>query len=274
MLQTVVSGAGLREADQAFARCQLKSDPFQLLSLELVEALFDQLPQSPFFIKDQALRYVSANAAMLDLCGVKTKADIEGRTAADFFAEVARRRYETLDRQVMRTQRPALDQLDLCVRLRGGPVWLLFGRWPIANAARDSVGVVVIARRLETPDRRHPTYERLAHAVEHIKANFRAPLDIADLARRAGVSVSQLERDFIGLFGLPPRRYLTKVRLEAAVELLETDWPIVEIAHACGYSDQSAFTRRFTAAVGLSPSEYRRAHTRRARPESRGAAST
>lgn len=240
----------------------LAIEPIQSLTLGLVETLLDHLPQAPYFIKDHALRYVSANAAMLDICGVKSRADFIGRTARDFFPEAARRRYELLDRAVMRTQRPVKDQLDLSVRMRGPPVWVLFGRWPIIGSRRQSVGVVAIARRLETPDRRHPTYERLALAVDHIKANFGAPLDVADLARRAGVSVSQLERDFVSLFGLPPRRYLTKVRFEAALEMLQADKPIVEIAHACGYSDQSAFTRRFSAAIGMSPTEYRRSRDR------------
>jgi len=36
--------------------------------------------------------------------------------------------------------------------------------------------------------------------------------------------------------------------------------PIVNVAHACGFADQSAFTRRFRATIGMSPSEYRRMH--------------
>jgi AraC-like DNA-binding protein len=34
--------------------------------------------------------------------------------------------------------------------------------------------------------------------------------------------------------------------------------PIVEVALACGFSDQSAFTRQFKTTTGLTPSEYRR----------------
>jgi PAS domain S-box-containing protein len=234
--------------------------PIAALSLELVEALLDHLPRAPFFVKDRELRYVSANAAMLELCGVRRRDEFIGRSAREFFPEAMWRRYEALDLQVMRSGRPVTDQLHLSVRMRGRPVWLLFGRWPVTTEAGDVVGIAAMARALEAPDRRHPTYERLAIAVEHIQANFGAPLDVPDLARRAGVSVSQLERDFVSLFGLPPRGYLTKVRLEAALAMLDGDKPIVEIAHACGYGDQSAFTRRFHAAVGISPTEYRRSH--------------
>jgi AraC-like DNA-binding protein len=33
---------------------------------------------------------------------------------------------------------------------------------------------------------------------------------------------------------------------------------VSSIAHACGYADHSAFTRRFVQAVGTTPSKYRR----------------
>lgn len=237
---------------------------FDSLSLSLVQQLLDHLPRAPFFVKDNSLRYVAANAAMLDLCGVGTRTDFLGCRARDFFPEAMTNRYEQMDQLVMRTRRPIHDRLDLSVRIKGLPVWLLFGRWPVVSSAGAVVGVAAIARALDAPDRRHPIYERLSLAIDYVHNNFRSPLDVADLARRAGVSVSQLERDFINLFGLPPRRYLTKVRIDTALHLLESgEDPIVGIAHACGYADQSAFTRRFHAVVGVSPSEYRRAHQAR-----------
>lgn len=232
----------------------------EAFSVPLVEDILNHLPNAPFFAKDKSLRYVAANEAMLDLCGVKSREEFIGKTARDFFPDFARRRYEILDRQVMRTLQPIRDQLHLSVRTRGLPVWLLFGRWPVIGPRRQIQGVVAIARNLNAPERRHPKYERLAVAVEHIQTNFEAPLDVAALARRAGMSVSRLERDFTSLFGLPPRRYLTKVRFEAALTMLLGDQPIVDIAHACGYSDQSSFTRAFRMAAGMSPSEYRRTH--------------
>ena len=52
---------------------------------------------------------------------------------------------------------------------------------------------------------------------------------------------------------------IQKVRMDAAVErLLESDDSVATISMICGYSDQSAFTRKFRETVGLSPLEYRR----------------
>ena len=158
----------------------------------------------------------------------------------------------------MRTLRPLRDQLDMVQRLRGAPVWHLYACWPVINPERDVVGVACISRLLDGAERRQPTYERLATAIGYVQANLGGAIEISDLARGAGVSVSQFERDFVNVMGVSPRRYITKVRIEAAMDMLRGEGAIVEIAHACGYSDQSAFTRRFRASVGLSPSEYRR----------------
>jgi AraC-like DNA-binding protein len=46
--------------------------------------------------------------------------------------------------------------------------------------------------------------------------------------------------------------------MEAALQRLRaTRGSIAEVASACGYADQSAFTRAFRQTVGYSPSEYR-----------------
>ncbi|MBL8531389.1 MAG: AraC family transcriptional regulator [Hyphomonadaceae bacterium] len=228
------------------------------LPLEVVESLLNHLPRAPFFVKDKSLRFISANAAMLELCGVANRADFIGKTSRDFFAPAAWPRYEAMDRFVMRSGRPIRDQLQMVAPLGAAPAWLLFSKWPVLGARGEVSGIAAMARKLERPNKRHPTYQRLAVAIEHIQASPHAPVDVGDLARRSGVSVSQFERDFVKLLGVSPRRYATRVRIDAALTLLRGPDPIAQIAHACGYADQSAFTRRFKLAVGMTPGDYRR----------------
>lgn len=244
----VISSASVRSADDGAVLP---------VTLELWRATLEDLPSTLFFVKDENLRFVCGNRAMREFCGVQSEGDLAGRPASAFFPDASGKKYEEWERLVMRSLRPVKDQLFYSVRLRGRPVWLLLGCWPVMGARGRASGVASVARILEAPDRRHPTYERLARVVEHIRANFTQTIEVTDLARRAEVSVSQLERDFVSLFGVSPRRYITKVRLEAALELLREGGPIVDISHACGYSDQSAFTRRFRSMVGMSPTEYR-----------------
>lgn len=232
--------------------------------LGLVETLLDHLPDAPFFMKNARLEFIAANDAMLRLCGVRDRGDLIGRTSHDFFPAPAPQRFEDMDRQVMRSGRALTDRLDLVLGATG-PVWLLFNRSPVRDERGKIAGVAAIARQLRTPDRRAPAYKRMAVAITEMRENFEHPLRLADLAERAGISLSQFERDFTALFGVTPRQYLTKLRIEAAMTALEGDQPIASVAQDCGYADQSAFTRRFVAAVGITPSQYRKSLSGRTR---------
>jgi len=231
---------------------------FHGFSSELIQTLTDQLPRTAFFAKDLSLRYISANAAMREICGVASLDGLIGCTARSFFSEAVRRRHEFAERKVMRTLLPQRDQLDYCVRQRGEPLWLLMTWLPMTDGFGGVSGVAAIGRLLDAPDRRHPAYMRIASVVEKIHSDFGLPLDIATLAEDAGTNVRQLKRDFVRVFGIPPRTYITKVRFEAALDLVRRGNAIADVAHACGYTDQSAFCRRFKAAAGVSPSEFRR----------------
>ena len=84
-------------------------------------------------------------------------------------------------------------------------------------------------------------------------------LSVAALARRANLSARQFARAFATEIGLPPGRYVDRVRLEAARRRLEDGGEgIAETARACGYGTPEAMRRAFLRALGLGPAEYRR----------------
>jgi AraC-like DNA-binding protein len=113
---------------------------------------------------------------------------------------------------------------------------------------------------VQAANERGEDYARIAKVVGHLQANFSERLRVPELAARAGLSAYQLEQRVRKIFQLTAGQFLHKVRMEHALNRLrETDDAIAVIALDCGYSDQSAFTRQFRLAVGLSPSEYRRA---------------
>jgi len=228
------------------------------LSLDGLKGLLDLIPDAPFFVKDVDLKYICGNEAMLRLCGVEDYSDFVGRSARDFFPESASRAYEALDRKVMRTRTPMFDQIHLSVRSAGPPVWLLFGRWPVVREGSQVEGVAAIARTLPSHPVLAAKYERLANAVEFIQSSYHQDLDVKALAQHSGLSVHQVNRDFHKLLGLTPGRYLQTVRIEAAVRQLRAGVDIAETALACGYSDQSAFSRAFRGFAGMSPGEFRR----------------
>ena len=95
-------------------------------------------------------------------------------------------------------------------------------------------------------------------ATEYVQAHFAEPISLGGAAEQLGLSPNYLSMLFKRVTGQSFRDYLNTLRVEEAKRLLEsTDYPIVDIAVACGFGDQSYFTRVFRKYTGLSPKQYR-----------------
>ena len=65
-----------------------------------------------------------------------------------------------------------------------------------------------------------------------------------------------------GRIGLPPHRWLIVQRVERAKEWMrDPNMPLSMIAVACGFADQSHFSRTFTRLTGVTPRRWRADHT-------------
>jgi len=105
----------------------------------------------------------------------------------------------------------------------------------------------------------------LRRVREHIDAHLAERVEPAALAALAGLSECHFSRAFKQSLGMPPHRYLMARRVEAAAGLIrDSDRPLVDIALALGFSDQSHFTRLFTRLNGETPRDFRRRHRERA----------
>jgi len=97
-------------------------------------------------------------------------------------------------------------------------------------------------------------------AMRTIDQAYAQPLTRAEVARRAHCNANYLSSLFTSHLGIGFRDYLNRVRLERAKRLLRnTTQTIGEIAFGTGFEDQSYFNRRFRAATGMTPGEWRKA---------------
>jgi AraC-like DNA-binding protein len=93
---------------------------------------------------------------------------------------------------------------------------------------------------------------------EFIEAHLERTIALRELAGIARLSISHFARAFRQSEGLSPHDYLMQRRATRAQDLLaSTDLPLSEIAIACGFADQSHFSRRFKERLGITPSRYR-----------------
>lgn len=79
------------------------------------------------------------------------------------------------------------------------------------------------------------------------------------LAQKGGMSVNAYARLFKDQTGFSPRKYLKRMRVEKACNLLHhSELSIEQIAAACGFADRYYFTRVFTQTMLTSPGAYRK----------------
>lgn len=223
--------------------------------LDLLEALFAPLERSPFYVKDHELRYWAANDAMARLCGVDSRRRLIGKRAADFYPAADALRYEALESAVLRTGQPTVTMIDFIAG--ADPAWLVFSNHPLFDQRGETVGVAGTSHSLDRRTLQDPVYRRVLAVTEILHQDPAAPLDVRGLAAEANISVAQLQRDFQKVFRMPLRRFLTHLRLGRARQLLLSDRSIGEVAHEVGFTDHSAFSRRFHQEVGTSPRSFR-----------------
>lgn len=80
----------------------------------------------------------------------------------------------------------------------------------------------------------------------------------AELAALLQLSSGHFSRLCKQRFGISPRSYIARKRIEAAREMMRnTDEPLTHIAHAHGFCDQSHFCRTFRREIGINPRLWR-----------------
>ena len=226
---------------------------------EQVLALFDALPEVHLFVKDRASRFVRVNEAFLAMQGCRSADEALGKTDHDFHPPALADQYVTEDQRVMRSRKPLRDQPWLVADHTGLPQWYLCTKLPLFDAAGRVSGIAGILQPFGHAGHAPDEYRRLTPVMEYVLANYRKQLTVTDLAGRANLSPSQLQREFRRLFGMTVGIYILRLRLLMARRRLRSTADAVgRIATDCGFYDQAHFTRAFKKHTGQTPLEYRR----------------
>lgn len=228
----------------------------------VLRAISDVLATTPrvmFCAKDLDGRYVAANRTFAERAGVAGAGQVIGRTAHELFPEELADGYVAQDEEVLRTGRALTNELEFITRPDGSIGWYLTSKSPVVGADGTATGLVSVSVDLRTPADAAAPHADLVRVVAHIRDHLADPLTVAELAEVGDMSTSQLERVCVRVLGLSPKQLVLRLRIERALaELRDPDRTIAEIAHACGYYDQSAFNRHFRRVVGMSPTAHRR----------------
>jgi len=94
--------------------------------------------------------------------------------------------------------------------------------------------------------------------IDYIEINYKNALTLDELSAVSGFSSSYISQLFKKRSGLSLNRYIAKVRIQKAKDLLvKRDMNVSEAAREVGYKDQNYFSRVFKNIEGFAPSTFK-----------------
>lgn len=221
----------------------------------------DLVPGLSFFVKDRDGRFMALNQRGCEYCGVASEEEAIGQTDHDFFPRSRADEYRADDLAVIQSGEPIINRIEGAPETAGSPRLVLTTKIPLRDQKGDVIGVAGFSRAVEQTRSPNDSVAGFSAVIAHLQSRYDEALKTQDLARISGLSVSQFERKFRDLFGTSVRKYLTRIRIENATEmLLQTRLPITAIALRTGFYDHAHFSRTFKKQMQCSPGEYRQRH--------------
>lgn len=200
-------------------------------------------------------RYAYVNAGFSQRVGLDAAA-VVGVTVHDLFAPELADSYARQDQSVLETHRPLTSHLELIVRADRSLGWYVTGKSLVQDEAGEPLGVAALS--IDLNSQVQSAHAGLARAIAAVRSGIDHPWRVTELARIADMSAVQLERQCKRTLGLSPRSLIQRLRIQHAAQLIvSTDTSLAEISSACGFYDQSSFTRQFRSVLGITPGAYR-----------------
>ena len=106
---------------------------------------------------------------------------------------------------------------------------------------------------------RNSGYRTFKKSIKYIHTNYTEKIQIPNLAKMEGLSISRYTTLFSKEMKKSPNKYILDLRLSKACDLLlTTDMEINAVGASSGYKDQYFFSKIFKKHMGMSPYEYRK----------------
>ena len=105
--------------------------------------------------------------------------------------------------------------------------------------------------------------DRIAEAIEAVRANLTHDWTLEELATRVGCSASKLLSAFKQQTGAPPHAFLISCRIVRAKEMLAAGpQTVASVATDLGFATPQHFAAQFKLATGLTPREWRQTYAK------------
>lgn len=108
----------------------------------------------------------------------------------------------------------------------------------------------------EEPDICAHDKKLLESILSFVVENIDKPLAVTDIIEAIGISRTLLHTKLKKLVGLSATEYITKVRLERGLKLIDEGHNVSEVAYMVGFTSPNYFSRCFKKTFGIPPREY------------------
>lgn len=195
------------------------------------------------------IELINSGRECLEVCGIIFESSNSSNLAKDIYIvskQAANSTMYLFNNEI--TKCPSLNALaekqlkDLCE--------MIFAKARTLDAVQPEKYIQALNERLD---------KRLIMVHRYIRMHYYQPLTLNDLAELIKSNPVYLSNMFSKVFHISPIKYLQKIRMRKASELLlSTDMSIREISQALGYISNSQFSNIFKQYYGCTPREFRR----------------
>lgn len=97
-------------------------------------------------------------------------------------------------------------------------------------------------------------------AISYLNHNLHRQPSVPEIAKYCNVSEAGIKRIFDKYADIGVHKYLLKLKIKAAAELLHDGQRVSEVADKLGFNSQSYFSKAFKRETGTSPSDLKQSH--------------
>ncbi|NWK55597.1 helix-turn-helix domain-containing protein [Verrucomicrobiaceae bacterium N1E253] len=226
--------------------------------------LLEKMSGIRFVLKDLEGRYLYVNRCWLETNGLKELGQVVGKTAADLFPVWRAGRYLREDQRVI-TEGMIYDYEEFLLNSDGE-----LERWRTVKAPwmeEDVIrGYVNIGTRLDSLEIEQRSDE-IPDIIRMVASRACEPISIEEMAKEFNVSKRTLERKFKEEMQETLGSFRLKCRTLRAKRMLREGKTAADVATACGFCDQSHFSKVFKKQMGQSPKAYQLSLSRKRKEE-------
>ncbi len=223
--------------------------------------MLQYFPDLAYFAKDRRGRFTAANPAFIEMTGLHAETEVLGKTDFDVWPRFLAVHYVKDDERVVESGVPLVNRVEIVASSDRSAEWFATTKVPLWDAGGKTTGLEGVCRYLKQAKTPLAPSTKMPAVIEYIMENYSRKIEIPALAAMVSLSVKQFERKFRQQYGEVPVRYIQRLRLDAAQQLLAmTRLPVTQISRETGFYDSSHFAHQFQKYTGFSPTAFRNKH--------------